>query len=136
MIMPVNLQDHGRDATNTPHADECAARIARRRRVVALASLSASAMLLGGVVGGCIGDPPPFDPRGAQRNERTAAREVPPPPMQRLPTTLQSRFLADRGASDNTGTSSSNGSTTAPIPRPATGPAMGIEPQIRMSLQE
>ncbi|MGH7180234.1 MAG: TolC family protein, partial [Tepidisphaeraceae bacterium] len=75
---------------------------------------------------GCnLTDPPPFDPRGLQTTERNSAVAYPAEPKRPLPTTLQSQFIVDR-----------SGKVLAPTTAPTTGPALELQPQTRLSLQE
>jgi outer membrane protein len=70
---------------------------------------------------GCkVGEPSPFDPRSMGQDERSASRDVSSYPMHPIPTTLESPYLTG------------NKPTTAP----ATGPSIGDEPQVRLTLQE
>src|SRR5438477_42958 len=103
--------------------------------ITVAAALSAGAFV---AIGCHAPDPQAFDPRAFQVNERRAAREVPSYPMRPLPTTLESRFLDDRrpGSSTRPTTGPSTLSSTTPTMAPATGPSLGIEPQVRMTLQE
>src|SRR5439155_3018103 len=80
------------------------------------------------ILSGCnIAEPPLFDPRALQGPERALSSEVKPRTMRSLPTTLESSFLAEAGAGN---------AATRPSFPPTTGPSLGAEPQIRMSLQE
>lgn len=92
------------------------------KRNVALAS--AVAVVLSGLYG-CTPEPPPFDPLTLQRYNRDAARNAEAQRMGALPTTLDNTFAPKRG-----------GATPQPTSQPATGPALGEEPTVRMSLQE
>src|SRR5438105_2808313 len=81
------------------------------------------------LLGGCnIGEPPPFNPRTLQQSERQSARHDEMRRMAPLPTTLQSPFLNQNGAPAATPTTLGSMATT--------GPSLGIEPQVRLSLQE
>ena len=83
-----------------------------------------SCPLIAMLVAGCAADPPPFRARDLQRDERESATQ---PPVQRLPlpTTLRSQYLPASGPAAD-----------LPVPRPATGPAIGTEPVVKMTLQE
>lgn len=87
--------------------------------------LRGSSSLLALIVAGCAKDRAPFDPREFQLDERTSAGEILPRDKQPLPTTLQSPFLPATGPA-----------ATQPAPVPATGPVIGIEPTVRISLRE
>jgi outer membrane protein TolC len=76
------------------------------------------------ILSGChTGELAPFDPRSLGENERTASGGVANYPMHPLPTTLESPFLSEGGAK-------------RPTSQPVTGPSLGAEPQVRMTLQE
>jgi outer membrane protein TolC len=89
--------------------------------------LRGSAPLLALIATGCVKDQDraPFDPREFQQDERRTASEVKPRAKQPLPTTLQSPFITTTGPA-----------STQPAPVPATGPAIGVEPTVRMTLRE
>ncbi len=75
------------------------------------------------VLSGChTGELAPFDPRSLGEDERTASGGVSSYPMHPLPTTLESPFLGDN--------------VKRPTSQPVTGPSLGAEPQVRMTLQE
>lgn len=84
-----------------------------------------------GVVGmvGCAEPTFPFDPRALQQIERSKSRQVKDEPMRPLPTTLESPFL-EQAADARTG------KKPRPLPPPTTGPALGTEPTIRLSIKE
>src|SRR5688500_16703007 len=84
-----------------------------------------STPLIAMLVAGCAGDPPPFRARDLQRDERDAAKEIPTRERLPLPTTLRSQYIPATGPA-----------AEVPLPLPATGPAIGTEPTVRMSLQE
>src|SRR5687768_1051115 len=86
---------------------------------------SSSGPLIAVLVAGCASNPPPFRPRDLQRDERDAAAQVPVRERLPLPTTLRSQYLPATGPA-----------AEVPIPRPATGPAIGTEPTVKMTLQE
>src|SRR5947208_3601349 len=74
-------------------------------------------------------DPPPFNPRVAQQDERAAGVGTPLPSPRPLPTTLQSPFPEPQAPGMP--------ASTRPEVRPATGPAIGAkEPVVRISLRE
>lgn len=83
------------------------------------------------VIGGCnLTEPTPFDPRAMQRPGVLAAagaKDLPKPP---LPTTLESPFLESRDANGQ------RRATSKPSIDVNTGPALGTDPTVRMSLQE
>ncbi|HEV2296323.1 MAG TPA: TolC family protein [Tepidisphaeraceae bacterium] len=87
--------------------------------------LRGSSSLLALIIAGCAKERPPFDPREFQLDERGTAGEVLPRDKQPLPTTLQSPFLP-----------ATTQETAQPTPVPATGPVIGIEPTVRVSLRE
>lgn len=69
----------------------------------------------------------PFDPLTLQQPQRNSAREAVATQMRPLPTTLESPFLANQPG----------GATTRPsTPPPTTGPALGVEPTMRLPLRE
>jgi outer membrane protein TolC len=70
----------------------------------------------------------PFDPRALQQRERQGVGDVQPLPKRPLPTTLESQFVSSRPGVP--------APSTADLPPPATGPALGTEPVVRMPLQE
>lgn len=75
---------------------------------------------------GCfMADPPPFDPRLLREAERNQPRELEPPPMRPLPTTLESPYLT---TNTDAATPTTQSSTT--------GPSLESNTFIRMSLQE
>ncbi|MGB7157142.1 MAG: TolC family protein [Tepidisphaeraceae bacterium] len=88
--------------------------------------LRGSSPLIALIVAGCAKDRAPFDPREFQQDERRTADEVKPRPKQPLPTTLQSPFI----------TNTTGPASTQPKYPPATGPAIGVEPTVRLSLRE
>ena len=88
--------------------------------------LRGSTPLLALIAAGCIKDQDraPFDPREFQQDERRTAGEVKPRPLLPQPTTLSSPFITTTGPA----------STQSSVP--ATGPAIGVEPTVRMTLRE
>ncbi len=94
-------------------------------------SIGAAALIQ---VGGCaLPEPGTFDPHAIQRPEKLAADEVIDRRPRRLPTTLESEFLAADPFSDAGRTGTAGAATT---PAPTTGPALGVEPTLRMTLSE
>jgi outer membrane protein TolC len=90
---------------------------------------SASLLGLTTAFAGCsVPDAPAYNLRQLQGTERRNATQAVPSAMAPLPTTLQSPFLTD----------TTQGATpTRPIETAATtGPALGIEPVVRLTLQE
>lgn len=87
--------------------------------------LRGSSSLIALIVAGCAKERAPFDPREFQQDERGSSSEILPREKQPLPTTLQSPFLP-----------ATTQNTTQPIVVPATGPAIGVEPTVRISLRE
>jgi outer membrane protein len=83
---------------------------------------AALSLLATGVISCNVGDPAPFDPRSMGQGERLASRDARTYPMHPLPTTLESTYLDENGNRNST--------------PPATGPSLGTEPQVRMTLQE
>jgi outer membrane protein TolC len=81
-------------------------------------------------IAGCnVQQPPPFDPRAMQQTERSAATEVPPREKRALPTTLESEFVSDNGRARD-------GRAPRTIPAPTTGPALVLDPIVRLPLPE
>jgi outer membrane protein TolC len=81
----------------------------------------AVAGVITGIIGCGVGEAPPFDPRSLGENERLASQNARTYPMNPLPTTLQSPYLEE---------------APKPTTAPTTGPSLGTEPQVRMTLQE
>src|SRR5215212_7602037 len=77
--------------------------------------------VIAGIVGCNVGEPAPFDPRNMGEGERLSSRDTRTYPMHPLPTTLQSPYLEEE---------------PKPTNGPTTGPSLGTEPQVRMTLQE
>ena len=92
-----------------------------------MSKLLRGSSLLALIAAGCIKDQDrsPFDPREFQQDERRTAGEVPPRAKQPLPTTLQSPYIPATGPA-----------ATRPAPVPATGPVIGVEPTVRLTLRE
>src|SRR3954471_9238798 len=83
---------------------------------------TAASICLAAAIAGCnAGDPTPFDPRTMGQGERLSSRDARTYPMHPLPTTLQSTYLEEEPKPENVHT---------------TGPSLGNEPQVRMTLQE
>src|SRR3954467_4952111 len=87
---------------------------------VAALSLAVTGVIAG-IVGCNVGEPAPFDPRTLGEGERLSSRDTRTYPMHPLPTTLQSPYLEE---------------APKPTTAPTTGPSLGTEPQVRMTLQE
>ncbi|HEX3355401.1 MAG TPA: TolC family protein, partial [Tepidisphaeraceae bacterium] len=79
-------------------------------------------LLATGVISCNVGEPAPFDPRSMGEGNRLASRDARTYPMHPLPTTLESTYLDENGNRKS--------------PPPSTGPSLGTEPQVRMTLQE
>jgi outer membrane protein TolC len=73
------------------------------------------------LAGGCAQPPLPFHPREIDAAERQGEQDVVPHPRQPLPTTLRSRYAEGDAESQVA---------------PATGPALGIEPVVSLTLRE
>ncbi len=86
---------------------------------LAIAGVAASVTTT--LIGCNVGEPAPFDPSTLGQGERLSSRDTRTYPMGRLPTTLQSPYLEE---------------AEKPTTAPSTGPALGTEPQVRMTLQE
>jgi outer membrane protein TolC len=106
-------------ATQTPEASESKF----IRRLAVLSSACVSVVL----VGGCVSEPPPFQPRDLQSSERIHSREVETREKRPLPTTLESPFLDIRPDAPN---------PTSQISKATTGPSMENERILRLPLQE
>src|SRR4051812_23472890 len=91
-------------------------------KLLKAAALTLAASTAVATMVGCnVSDPAPFDPRTLGEGERLSSRDTPTYPMHALPTTLQSPYLDE---------------TPNPPMAPTTGPSLGTEPQVRMTLQE
>jgi outer membrane protein TolC len=91
-------------------------------KLLKAATLSlATATTITAIVGCNVGEPAPFDPRTLGESERLSSRDTRTYPMHPLPTTLQSPYLSE---------------APKPANPPSTGPSLGTEPQVRMTLQE
>jgi outer membrane protein TolC len=78
---------------------------------------------------GCNAEPPGvFDPRALQENERASAPDVPHQELRPLPTTREGGFTA-------IGPSGETSHEGVPY-QPTTGPALDVDPIVRMSLHE
>lgn len=97
------------------------ARRSIKRAVIKGSGLSALALA---VVGCNLAEPPPFDPHALTAGERGGAADVQTPPLHSLPTTLEAAVPTTRPSQERTDAVST------------TGPALGTEPVVRMSLQE
>src|SRR5207248_1904839 len=94
----------------------------RLSKLLTAATVSlAAATAITAIIGCNVGDPAPFDPRTLGEGERLSSRDTRTYPMHPLPTTLQSPYLNE---------------TQKPANTPTTGPSLGTEPQVRMTLQE
>lgn len=103
--------------------------VAGRAPLLRAAAVAAVAALF--AAGGCnLTEPSPFDPRAMQRPGVLAAAGAPTTPPPPLPTTLQSPFLEGRDANG------ARRATTKPGIDVNTGPALGTDPTVRMTLQE
>src|SRR5581483_8640436 len=97
------------------------ARRSIKRTVIKGSGLSALALA---VVGCNLAEPPPFDPHELTAGERSSATEVQTSTLHPLPTTLQAAVATSRPSQERTDAVST------------TGPSLGTEPVVRMSLQE
>jgi outer membrane protein len=109
-----------------------------RKRIIQAAALSAIAV----AVAGCgLYDPPPFDPQSLQEPYRQQAQDVPTEHLNPLPTGLEPAYPSTEpsrngapGAATEPADEYFGGGDSAT--QPATGPALGTEPTVMMSLQE
>src|SRR4051812_39184136 len=112
----------GKKARTAGVLNQLIAACAGARGIVRLGLLGGGGVGLGG--GGCVKEPPPFDPMTFQSSERDLARQLERPKMRPLPTTLETPYQPGRSAA--------NWPTTAPT----TGPNIPPENAIRLTLQE
>src|SRR5688572_19864833 len=78
-------------------------------------------------------EPIPFDPRTLQQPQRVASEGQVSEVKRPLPTTLESPFVQPTGPGANNRTRAQATQPTAP---PTTGPALAVDPIVRMPLQE
>jgi outer membrane protein TolC len=84
-----------------------------------------------GIMGCGVGEPGTFDPRQMGEGERLASKDTRTYQMNPLPTTLESPYIPEAGPEEKNPLPFSR-----PTTAPSTGPSLGTEPQVRMTLQE